>query len=35
MWAIASLTGMRIYFFMYVRLRKTIPALHSSHLERR
>ena len=27
MCAIASLTGMSIYLFMYVRLRKTIPAL--------
>lgn len=27
MCAIASLTGMSIYFFMYVRLRKAIPAL--------
>jgi MFS family permease len=27
MCAIASLTGMSIYLFMYVRLRKSIPAL--------
>ena len=27
MCAMASLTGMSIYLFMYVRLRKTIPAL--------